>query len=140
MNSDFLPSIENIFVADETIDSLIKSNSSIMRKLIAYHTNKDDSHKKIYLPPSVLKSLLENNAGETKAQIDNLFKSVISLYDLKATIIQELCLTAEMLKKDGKVILITNDVKLHQDRFKPALRLCGFSAILDFKGLDLFLS
>ena len=135
----FLSEEPHIFVADETIQEIIKPDNPIMLKLINTKLKRNDDHNKIYLPPSVLKILLENNEGETKAQIDNLFESVISLWDLKATIIQELCLTAEMLKKDGKIVLITKNPKLHQVKFKQTLKLVGFSAVLDFDGLDTFL-
>lgn len=136
----FLPAENPIFVADETIKELITPpDNPIMEKLLDYQTERNDEHKKIYLPPSVLKILLENNEGETKVQINNTFTSVITTSEYKATLIQELCLTGEVLKNDGAVVFITKDKEFYESKFMPALKGCGFSALMDFEDTDLFL-
>ena len=125
-----------IFVADDTIETLLISDNTGIKKLLQYQIERNDEYKKIYLPPSVFDILQETAKGETKAQIENLFACFGSTKTNK--IFQEVCLTGEWLKCDGKdVIFITSRDKFHRANFVLRLKENGFAAVWTFDKLDL---
>ena len=129
---------EPIFIADKTIDGHIKETDKIMKKLIEYQLNRNDTHDKIYLPPSVLKKFRDDNKDKTedRAKIDTLFASVIPDDSTTLEVFQEVCLTAEWLKdvtSGAKIVFITDNKKFHTEPFESALKKdYGVLAVLYF--------
>ncbi len=134
----FLPAESPIFVTDNTIEELFTTENSIKKKLINYQLNREDEHKKIYLPPSIFELFKKSYKGEVKAQIENLFTSVSSAET--KNIFQETCLTGEWLKNiaiGSNILFITNNKKFHTDKFKSILKEYGFSDVWSFEKLAL---
>lgn len=141
----FLQTENLIFITDKTIGEHLRPDSKVMAKLIDYQVQRKDIHKKVYLPPSVHKILMENTKGETRAQIENFFTAIISISEDGTTeIFQEVCITAECLKSnvgDAKIVFITDNKKFHTEPFISALKISyGVDAVLDFDGLNSLLS
>lgn len=139
----FLGTENLIFITDTTVEKHIKSKTEIMAKLIDYQLQRKDSHKKIYLPPSVLKILKKTNDREIRAQIENLFISIVSIEDENVGVFPEVCITAECLKNnegEAKVVFLTDNKKFHDEKHKSALKIdYGVHVVIDFDGLNAIL-
>jgi len=129
----FLPTENPIFVTDNTIEGLLTTENSVKKKLIKYQLDRNDEHKKIYLPPSVFELFKKSYKGEIKARKKNLFTSVSS--EETKNIFQETCLTGEWLKNitsGANILFLTSNAKFHTDKFKSILKEYGFSDVWGF--------